>query len=54
LTGTVGFARVAWNVANSHPIVQCVHVRRAGNAVKGITIELLSISARLKGDATCP
>jgi hypothetical protein len=54
LTGTLGYARVAWNAGNSHPIVQCVRVRHAGNAVSGITIQLLSISARLKGDATCP
>jgi hypothetical protein len=54
LTGTVGYARVAWNVGGSLPIVQCVRVRRAGNAVSGIRIELLSITAKLKSDATCP
>jgi hypothetical protein len=53
---TLGTARVAWEVVDAtRPIVQCVRVRRAGNAVSGITIELLAISARLKhSDADCP
>jgi hypothetical protein len=54
LTSTLGTARVAWNVGGSLPIVQCVRVRRAGNAVSGLKIELLAISPRLPGDATCP
>ncbi len=54
LTGTVGYARVAWNVGDSLPIVQCVRVRRAGDAVSGIRVELLSITPRMKSDATCP
>ena len=54
LTSTLGTARVAWNVGGSLPIVQCVRVRRAGNAFSGLRIELLSISPRLPGDATCP
>jgi hypothetical protein len=54
LTSTLGTARVAWNVGNSLPIVQCVQVRRAGNAISGLHVELLSISRKLAGDATCP
>ncbi len=54
LTSTVGYARVAWNVGGSLPRVQCVRVRRAGNAVSGIRIQLLSITKRLAGAATCP
>jgi len=54
LTGTLGTARVAWNVGGSLPIVQCVRVRRAGNALSGLRVELLSISPKLAGDATCP
>ena len=54
LTGTTGVARVAWRVASSLPIVQCVRVHRAGDAVTGIRIELLEISRRLKSDADCP
>jgi hypothetical protein len=55
LTGSVGTARVAWGITGSPPIVQCVRVRRAGDAIVGIRIELLAISARLiKSDADCP
>jgi hypothetical protein len=55
LGSTVGTARVAWEVVDeTKPIVQCVRVRRAGNALSGITIELLEISLRIRGDADCP
>lgn len=54
LTETLGTARVAWNVGGSLPIVQCVRVRRAGNALSGLRIELLAISPRLPGNSTCP
>jgi hypothetical protein len=54
LASTLGTARVAWDVGGSLPIVQCVRVRRAGNVLSGLRIELLSISPRLPGDATCP
>jgi hypothetical protein len=54
LTSTLGTARVAWDVGGSLPIVQCVRVRRAGNAISGLRIELLAITPRLAGDATCP
>jgi hypothetical protein len=55
LTTTNGMARVAWEVVDStRPIVQCVRVRRAGNALSGIHIELLGISVKLKSGATCP
>jgi len=54
LTSTLGAARVAWNVDSSLPFVQCVEVRRAGNALSGLRVELLAISVRLKSDAVCP
>ncbi len=54
LTSTLGYARVAWRAGNSLPIVQCVLVRRAGDVLSGLRIELLSISARMKGSAVCP
>ncbi len=54
LTSTTGTARVAWKTPGSLPIVQCVRVRRAGDAISGITIELLKLSARIKSDANCP
>jgi hypothetical protein len=54
LSSTVGTARVAWRAGDSLPIVQCVRVRRAGNALSGLRVELLEISARIKTDADCP
>src|SRR5579884_1458346 len=41
LGSTLGTARVAWRAGNSLPIVQCVRVRRAGNAFSGLHVELL-------------
>lgn len=54
LTGTVGVARVAWQAGGSLPIVQCVRVRRAGNALSGLRVELLELSRRIRSDADCP
>jgi hypothetical protein len=54
LTSTLGTARVAWNAGSSLPIVQCLRVRRAGNALKGLKIELLEISIRIASNADCP
>lgn len=55
LASTLGDARVAWEVVDeTKPIVQCIRVRRAGNALTGIHIELLGISARLKSSGSCP
>lgn len=51
---TVGTARVAWNVGGSLPITQCVRVRRKGNAVSGLHVELLAVTPRLASDAVCP
>jgi len=55
LTGSTGTARVAWTAGSSLPIVQCVRVRRAGNVLSGLRVELLELSRRLaKADADCP
>jgi hypothetical protein len=54
LTSTVGTARVAWNVGGSLPRVQCVRVRRAGNALSGLRVQLLAISRRIATDGACP
>ncbi len=54
LTGTLGTARVAWVAGSSLPIVQCVRVRRAGDALHGLRVELLEVSLRIKSDADCP
>jgi hypothetical protein len=54
LGGTEGTARVAWDVGSSLPIVQCVKVRRGGNPISGLRVELLEVSRRIKTDAACP
>jgi hypothetical protein len=52
--GKVGTARVVWSAGSSLPIVQCVKVRRAGNLVSGLRVQLLELSRRIKTDSACP
>lgn len=54
LSSTLGTARVAWRAGSALPVVQCVRVRRAGNAISGLHVELLEISRRIKTDGYCP
>ena len=54
IAGTLGTARVAWNVGGSLPIVQCVRVRRTGNVISGLQVQLLQVSRRIKSDTACP
>jgi len=54
LTGSTGTARVAFTVGSSLPIVQCLRVRRAGNVLSGLRVELLELSARIPSNADCP
>ena len=51
---TLGNARVAFRIGNSLPIVQCVRVRRAGNVLSGLRVELLSVTPPMTGNASCP
>jgi hypothetical protein len=51
---TLGTARVAWIAGSSLPMVQCVKVRRAGNALTGFRVRLLELSVRIKSDHACP
>jgi hypothetical protein len=54
LTSTVGTARVAWTAGSSLPVVQCVRVLRAGDALTGFSVELLRLSRRIPSDSDCP
>ena len=55
LTTTNGIGRVAWEVVDhTLPIVQCVRVRRAGNVISGIHVDLLDITTQIKSGANCP
>lgn len=51
---TEGVARVAWRIGSGLPIVQCVRVRRTGNPIAGIHIDLLEVSERIPSDHDCP
>jgi hypothetical protein len=54
LTGTLGTARVVWRAGGELPVVQCVRVRRAGNVISGLHVQLLAISRRIQSGADCP
>ncbi len=54
LTSTQGTARVAWAVGGSLPRVQCVRVRRAGDVLSGLRVELLALSPRIASTSGCP
>ncbi|HEX5619056.1 MAG TPA: hypothetical protein VFX51_11585 [Solirubrobacteraceae bacterium] len=53
LTRQTGTGRVAWRAGSSLPVVQCVRVRRDGPLTGG-DVELLSISAPIGGEQSCP
>ncbi len=53
LTGATGTTRVAWTVIGHLPVVQCVGVKRSGNALTGISVKLLSIGSQIPGEADC-
>jgi hypothetical protein len=54
LTNAVGTGRVAWRAGRDGlPVVQCVRVRRDG-PLSGANVELLSISAPIGREASCP
>jgi hypothetical protein len=53
LVAASGTTRVAWTVIGRLPVVQCVGVRRTGNALTGITISLFSLSAPIGNEANC-
>ena len=53
LSATTGTARVAWTVIGRLPIVQCVVVRRTGDALRGLHVALLSLSAPIENEADC-
>jgi hypothetical protein len=53
-TRTTGTGRIAWRAGSAGlPVVQCVRVRRDG-PLTGNGVQLLSISAPIKGTSACP
>jgi hypothetical protein len=47
-------ARVVWKAGTRLPTVQCVRVRRDGNPVSGYDIDVLSLSAPIGRESSCP
>ena len=54
LGGDEGVARVVWKTPSRTTVVQCVEVRRGGDVVSGLSVELLSLSRPIDREASCP
>lgn len=53
LTSATAPTRVAWTVIGRLPVVQCVTVKRTGNFLTGLSVELLSVSKPISNEADC-
>lgn len=53
LATATGRTRVAWKLPGRLPVVQCVLVRRSGNAVTGLSVTLRALSAPIPLQADC-
>jgi hypothetical protein len=53
LGGATGKTRLAWTVIGKLPVVQCVDVRRTGNAISGIHVHLIGLSGPIQNEADC-
>jgi len=53
LTTVTATGRLAWRAGDSLPVVQCVNVHREG-PLSGATVDVLSISAPIGNEASCP
>jgi hypothetical protein len=51
--GAAGKTRLAWTVIGMLPVVQCVDVRRTGNFLTGVHVQLLGLSAPIPNEADC-
>jgi hypothetical protein len=54
LGGDVGVARVVWRTPARTTVVQCVAVRRGGDVVSGLTIELRDLGRPIDRESSCP
>ena len=53
LGSAAGATRVVWQLPGTLPTVQCVEVRRTGNALTGPGVTLRSLSAPIGREASC-
>lgn len=51
---TTGTTRIAWTVIGRLPVVQCIRVHRSGNALTGMSVTLLALSAPIANTGVCP
>lgn len=51
--GATGRTRVAWTVLGKLPVVQCIDVRRTGNALSGVHVTLLALSRPIDNEGNC-
>ena len=54
LTSRTGQVRVVWFTPGRLTTVQCVLVRREGNAIAGMTVSLLRLTAPIGRESSCP
>lgn len=52
-TTQTGETRIAWTVIGTLPVVQCILVHRTGNALAGLSVTLLGLSAPINNSADC-
>jgi hypothetical protein len=53
LTGDTAPTRVVWRTPDTLTVVQCVGVRRTGNPVSGLDVDLLDLGAPIRRTASC-
>jgi hypothetical protein len=49
-----GTARVVWRTTERTTVVQCVEVRRAGDVIHGMSVELRALSRPIPRESSCP
>lgn len=54
LGGTTGTARVVWTTPSRLTVVQCARVRRGGDVLSGIDVEVLALGRPIGREASCP
>lgn len=52
--GATDTARVVWRTPARTTVVQCVEVRRGGDVIGGLTVDLLSLSRPIDRESSCP
>jgi hypothetical protein len=53
LFGATAKTRLAWTVIGTLPVVQCVEVRRTGNFLTGLHVQLVGLSAPISNEGVC-